>query len=483
MPGVVVTTATKSGPSASLRAPSSQVFMVGQAERGDTTKAIILNGMADVSTYLGDRPTYGSLYDQLKVYFDEGGTRAIVARVVGPAAAVGLLVLNDQNGVAAPTLRVEAQNPGAWSSRLKAQVLAGFAPNTFRIIITLDGQIVEDKTNMSTPTDAVNRFAQSPYVKVVNLASATAAPANNPAVVAATALSAGDDDRAAITGTHHTNALSRFTSDLGDGAVAIPGQTGAAVWTPLIDHCKANRRIALLASAVNETEANLKSAASTIDSEFAGLFAPWVVVSDGGYGTRNISPEGYVAACRTRAHEQEGPWRAPGGEIAKANTVLDVADVFSTDSANSLDGAKVNVIRKIAGTVRLYGWRSLSNDVSNYAYLKDRDFLNSLHVSAETVLEKYVFKTIDGKGQLLSDINSELVGLVDPYASAGALYPFYNAAGEPVDPGYKVETGSTVNTRQVLAANEVRARLSVRISPTSGLVSLNIVKVNVLAGL
>jgi hypothetical protein len=190
MPGVVVTTATKSGPSASLRAPSSQVFMVGQAERGDTTKAIILNGMADVSTYLGDRPTYGSLYDQLKVYFDEGGTRAIVARVVGPAAAVGLLVLNDQNGVAAPTLRVEAQNAGAWSSRLKAQVLAGFAPNTFRIIITLDDQIVEDKTNMSTPTDAVNRFAQSPYVKVVNLASATAAPANNPAVVAATSLSA-----------------------------------------------------------------------------------------------------------------------------------------------------------------------------------------------------------------------------------------------------------------------------------------------------
>jgi hypothetical protein len=483
MPGVVVRTETQAGPSAALRSPSSQFFIVGITERGDTTKPVLVRGMADAKALLGDRVSYGGVWDQLKVFFDEGGLQAYVSRVVGGAASKGTLTLVDRAGSPLNTIRIDAMNAGAWSSRVKIAVANGSLANTFKISVYLDDILVEEKSNLPTPADAVTAFKDSTYIRAVDLGSATASPNNNPAVLAATALSAGADDRAAVIDADYVTALARFTADLGDGAVAIPGRTATAIWTGIEAHCEANNRLGLLASAVADGKSALLARNAEVKSEFCGIFAPWIVVSDGGSGTRTISPEGYVAACRARAHDQTGPWRIPAGQIAVAQTLVDVATRYSDTDANDLDAGRINVIRYISGSPRLYGWRSLSVDEQAYWFLKDRDLLNYLVVEAGKRLEDYVFQPIDRKGHLLAAVNATLVGLVDPISRAGGLYPMINNAGQQTDPGYKVDTGSSVNTDATLAANEVRARLSVRISPAGGLVSLTIVKVGITSGL
>lgn len=485
MPGVIVQTATRSGPSTPMRSPSGQFFVVGLAERGATDAPTLLRDMADVEALLGTRQPYGNLYDQLKTFFAEGGLQAYVARVVGPAATVGTVTLNDRDVAPGPTLRVDAASAGAWSAGLTVEVANGSAPNSFRVIVRYNDDIVEDVTNLVSVSQASLKFRTSPYVRLTDLGSdAVDLTKRIPVVSAPVALTAGADDRASITSTHYIAALDRFPRDLGDGAVAIPGQTGATVWSAIDDHCKLNNRIGLLAAASNESAASLKSSAASLDSEFLGLFAPWVGISDGAGGERYISPEGFVAGRRATAHDQVGPWRAPAGAMGKAQSVLSVEQEFSTEEANELDNSKVSVIRNIANTIRLYGWRSLSNDTENYAYLKDRDLLNSLVVKAELALEDYVFAPVDRKGQLLSAINAELVGLVEPIRAVGGLYENIDpVSNELIDPGYRVETGSSVNTPQSLAANEVRARLFVRVSPTGGLVTLTIVKVGLLSGM
>lgn len=485
MPGVVVTTQTQIGPSAALRAQSGQFFVVGLTERGATDAPILVRGMADVENLLGPRVSYSAVWDQLKTFFDEGGLQAYVARVVGPTATKGTLQLMDSHPTTpVPTLRVDAANPGAWSSNLKVEIQSGSLANTYRVIVTLNGAVVEDKTNLATPEDAVLAFANSPYVRFTNLGSATTPPDNNPAAIAAVALSAGSDDRQSVNETHYLSALSRFTRDLGDGCVAIPGQTSNTIWVGIEQHCRENNRIGLLSAALGDDKATLLTRAGELDSEYVGLFAPWIKVPDGAGGTRTISPEGYVAACRARAHDQIGPWAIPAGKIAVANTVVDVHQRFNEADANDLDAGKVSVIRVIANTIRLYGWRSLSSDTANYTFLKDRDLLNHLVVESEKRLEDYVFQTIDTKGHLLSQINASLTGLVQPIAEMGGLYPRVDpVTQQQIDPGYKVETGSEVNTPQTLAENQIRARLLVRISPAGGLVSLVIVKVGVLSGL
>lgn len=482
-PGVVVTTATQSGGAGALQTPSSQGFFVGLLERGSDTDPVLLRGMADVERVLGKRPSYGSVYDQLKVFFEEGGRQAYVARVVGDDADVGTLSLNDRAGTPVPTLRVDAASSGDWSGRVKIEVKDGATTNTFRIVVRLDDEVVEDVNNLTTPAEAVAKFSKSVFVRLTNLGSATAAPNNRPAVLAATVLSTGDDDRGSVAAADYVSALDRFDTGLGDGSVAIPGQTGATVWNGIIAHCELNNRIGILAAAQGETTGNLKSSAAGMDTEYCGLFAPWLIVDDGAFGTRTISPEGFVMAKRSQAHESVGPWVVPAGKAGEGLTIIDVDQNFSDDEGTELSDSKVSAIRRKAGAVRLYEWRSLARDMDNYRYLKDRDVLNRLVVMAEETLEDYVFKPIDGKGHLLSAINSALVGMVQPIADAGGLYPYLDNDRREVDPGYRVETGSEINTDESLAGNEVRARLLVRVSPTGGLVTLNIVKVGILSPL
>ena len=94
-----------------------------------------------------------------------------------------------------------------------------------------------------------------------------------------------------------------------------------------------------------------------------------------------------------------------------------------------------------------------------------------------------MFAPVDGKGQLLATINGVLVGIVEPIRQAGGLYEYTDAeSGETIDPGYLVETGPEVNSAASLAQNEIRARLSVRVSPVGALISLTIVKVGILSG-
>lgn len=478
MPGVNVRTATRSGPVNPTVPESGRYFVVGQFERGRTDRAQRVRSLAELEVLYGGRVAYGSAYDDLRTYFEEGGTEAHVVRVVGPAATKGTLNVLNGAGSPAPALRVDAVAPGAWSTGVKVAVLAGTLPDTFRLVV--DGPQLEDTEtydNLATAGDAVAALTRSAYVRGVDLGAGVPAP------VAATALSAGTDDRAAITASHMSGGLDLFGSDLGAGAVAIPGYASSLVGAALMAHAKAYRRLALMATAVGASSADALNAASSLiglDGEYGGLFYPWVRVPLGGNATKLISPEGYVAAQRARAHLDVGPWAAPAGERAIARFVIGLERELTRAQGDQLDEGHVSAIRTIAGTTRLYGWRSLSSDVDNYALLTGRDVLNTVAYEAERRLERYVFQTIDAKGQLLASVAGELVGIVDPMRAAGGLYE--RIEGDTlVDPGYSVDVGPTVNTLAVLNQNKIAAVLALRVSPVGTLIDLTIVKAGLTA--
>jgi len=155
MPGVVVTTGAVAGPSAPTRAPSSTYFVAGQAERGPTDRASAIRSLAEFTDLFGGRTTYGALYDDLVTFFQEGGSRAYVTRVVGPAATTGALAspLMDRAGTPLATLTVTAASPGAWSSAVSVKVLDGSTAGTFRIQVLVGGVVVRDYTNLHSPQE------------------------------------------------------------------------------------------------------------------------------------------------------------------------------------------------------------------------------------------------------------------------------------------------------------------------------------------
>ena len=477
MPGVTVETITRTGPSAFPTAPSGQFFAVGLAERGATDGPTLIRNLAEFQVFFGQRVSYSELYDNVATFFEEGGARAYVTRVVGASATTGYVDVDDRHTPDSPTLKFAAANAGSWSDDL--DIVVTELSSSTRVQVVLGGEVVESFVG-STVEEIVSAFADSRYVVCTSLGSTGVAPSNMPAA-GTYSLSAGTDDRSNVTAADYEDALALFDKSLGDGAVAIPG-IGTTVHAYLIAHARDNNRIALLSMGENATAAALKTQADSLNSEFAGLFAPWVQISTP-QGSRFTSPEGYVAAVRNRAHVEAGPWRAPAGQIAVARSVTGLKFDYNRTTGDDLDDSKVNAIRIINNTIRLYGWRSLSDDTANYSLLIGRDVLNRIVTETERRLEDFVFQTIDGRGLLFSAIGGTVVNILEPMRQGGGLYERFDANGNQVDPGYLVDTSTAVNTLDNLANNEVKVKVSVRVSPVAALISVTIVKVGLLSNL
>ena len=473
--GVDVTTAVRSGPTGATGDEAATYFVAGQTELGPIDKPVALYSLADYIAVFGQRVTYGALYDDLRTHFEEHGVRAVVARTVGAGATFGTLILKDQATVTAlNTLQITAAFPGARSTGVTVQILAGSTAALFTIAVFLDGVQKESYTD---------------------LGSATAAPLNNPAPIAQTALSAGNDDRASITAATHVASLARFGETaidrtgqlvlLGAGIVAIPGQPATAVMPGIAAHCKLRSREALASNPVGTSQATaLANTASIISAigvtgglEYcAGIVFPGIRIPDVGNVIRTITAEGYVAAGRARAILEAGPERSAIGKISEADFVIEPEVLLDRTTANSLDQAHLIPIRSVRGTVRVYGWRSLSSD-PNYKLVKHRDLLNAIQIDATNLLEDLVGSTIDGSGHLSSKVQAAMIGLLDPIAKRGGLYPLNG------DPGYSVDVSGAINTLAT-AANDVEAVvIGVRIAETAEQILLTIVKAALAANL
>jgi hypothetical protein len=442
--------------------------------------------MSDYGQIFGARTSYGTLFDDLTTFFNEGGTHATVARVVGASATSGNLSLHD--GAAINTIEFIATSPGAWSANVSVAIVASAITGQYLVQVFYGGVQVEQWGPFADVPTAVTRIsASSLYVDAVNLNSTSTGATANPAVTAATALTAGADNRASITSTNYLAALNSIGPSYGSGYCAIPGQDASVVGSGLIAHAVANNRIAHLSPTQGMSSSTVTAAAATFrgatGSEYAGYFWPWVAIPDGSGGSRIIPPDGFVAGVRSRTVAAAGgPWQPPAGANGVARYVigLDPASGVVTDAiGDSLNDNHVNVIRPRAG-IRLYGWRSLSADTVNYELLTARAIFNQVVFAASQALEQYVFDTIDANGQLFSRMANTIRGVLAPYIAAGALYPGPAASnGQPSDPGYLLDTGSSVNTSGTLAANEAAIAVYLRPAPAAELIPVTVTKVAV----
>jgi hypothetical protein len=477
MSRVSVRYAARSGPASPQIAAGATFFVVGQTERGDTGSAIEVRSMQEYADKCGARVTYGNVYDALRCYFEEGGVHAYIARVVGTTPTVGTHTFVDRAGSPVNTLAVDAKDPGAWSANVTVEVAAGSVAGTFRLIVRYagaGGQTPETFDNLATVAAAVTALQGSQYVRGRDLGSPSGANAI-PAIIGATALSAGTDDRGTVVAGNYTAALAKFLKPLGPGCVAIPGQTSANVGAALETHADGTWRTALLAAAQGATDnaaiTEAQALRAATGSQAAGIFHPWLLMPDDAGSTRQVDPVGFIAGINARTLQQapEGPAQPPAGDYGAARFVTGVVSDIDDTAADTLDNGEVNAIRIIAGRPTLYGWRSLSLDEAQYFLLSQWNTLAWAASQIEAMLQSFPFKVIDGQGRLFSKVAGEATGLVAPLADAGGLYPLV-VGGELIDRGYRVDTGPAVNTTQTIAQKKLRLAVGVRPSPAAAMI-------------
>lgn len=511
--GVHVTTISRSGPTSASAPLEAQAFMAGVAVSGLARTAQLCRSYADFVAAHGQpmgAGAYLSTADVVRSFFEEGGQRLWFSRVVGPDAEVATRTLMDGAGSPLATIKIDATTVGAWANAITVAVTAGTTTTktlTFAGLPDDLGPVVlANQPTVAAVVNAINGHPRlSRYLEATNLGSATAAPTNLPALLAAAHLAGGDDDAPGVTVEGVQGIVADFPADLGPGVMitgappaATPADEIAEVFEAIRDTYVAEGRtigtegrlILFGASGEDSTAEQItlaqafRAGAAQVDGaadwlSFCG-YVPGTVTIPGG---NEIPATGWVAAARTRAMITDGPWRAPAGEISQARWVTGIVDPPTANDVDLLTEAGVIPLRNIGGGLRIYGWRSLSADLENWALLTSADTAGWVGYRCALALEELEFGTIDSARRLLSRMEAKLVGVVEPIRAVGGLFEKLAENGSRIDAGYKVDVGEVVNPLEALAANRLGGVVAIRVSPTAQLIELTIVKASLAATL
>lgn len=475
MPGVVVTTAVRTGPSTDTVNPSSAYFVVGTAERGPIDRAVQVNSIVDFEVYYGEYNAAKTLHQQVQTFFEEGGSRAYISRVVGASATTGSLSAFNSE------VTFTAANPGSWSENLSVVIVATGGAHKAQLL--LNDEIVYTSPLVTTRGQLASAINTSPTASAYIVATVEASPELPLGPLALSPLSAGADGEDPSEA-ELLDGLDLFEASLGAGAVAVPGLYTTTAYDALLAHAVATNRLALLAVDPAITTANgaideLKTYIAGLEKgEYGALYFPHVNIVNSTGTPLTISPESYVAAKRALAHNETGAWAVGAGLQSQANFVTGVAVAVDKTAGALLDEAKINAIRVIQNSVRIYGARSLCADEINFRFINGRDMLNYIVSEAEKRLEDLVFAPIDGRRTVFGSVEATLIALLDPLRTAGGLFEAFDAEGNQIDSGYTVEVSDALNPLAQLADGVVRAKVGVRISGISDRIEINIVKSN-----
>ena len=558
MPGVVISTALRTGPSVQLTNQASQAFFVGLADRGPVNVAVLCRTLEDFESIFGGYISSSLLQPSVEMFFEEGGTQCYIARVVGTTTTTGTLALHETastsftvtnkalasnvatlttsaahglvagdvvivanvdatfNGthtvVASATattftfaktastvasaavstanarvtkglvsILLTANGPGAYSSTIEAQVIAGTVANTYNVKLFVDDVLVGVTGNCSSRDVGIGKINTHPQMSKYVIASAGSS-ALVPAVVAALPLSAGDSDHATVVDASYVAGLTLFNDALGTGAVACPESSGATVYDGLLAHANEYSRVAILHGLSSDSISQTKTFAQTIISgdenlEHGALYYPWVYAPTAVAGiNRLLPPDGYVAGKRSKVVNTSGAHIPSAGINSQANFITGVLVDIDRANGDALDEQSVNAIRVISNTIRIYGARSLSQDTTNFRYITSQDTVNGIVTDAYRALEPLVFSPIDGRGSVFAGIEARLISVLEGYRVSGALFEAFNVNGQRLDYGYTVKCDATINPASQLAEGKIKAKVGVRVSSVGDKIDVEIVK-------
>ena len=412
-PGVYVEEIS-TGPRPIEGVSTSTTGMAGHTERGPLLPRLVTS-WEDFSRWYGgyvdrrpDATTRIYLPYAVRGFFDNGGQRLFVARIIHPDAVAASA---DRD-----PLFLRAIGPGVWGNNVlfrvrKASVSKDAGPTVDWFRLTLlyyrDGipnpfvdptkienfgnpdrrepDLVEDYDNLSIdPTDT--NFAQS----VVNATSKLVAitvngrPADivdfDPAEVLE-----GGDDAGETDATHYAGqelAPNRATGLLGLQAIrdisliAVPDEVLIPdVRTPLLLQCEQLKdRFAILSASTGEQDAAINTIRPPQDSTYGAYYLPWVRVPapHTPEGHILVPPTGHVAGIYARVDIERGVHKAPANEVVRGIINRDLSGenkplraMLGKREQDILNPKGVNVIRDFRPDgrgIRVWGARTMSSD-------------------------------------------------------------------------------------------------------------------------
>jgi phage tail sheath protein FI len=388
---------------------TSITAFIGRALRGPVNDPIRIQNFGGFERAFGGLWVQSSMSYAVRQYFQNGGSDAIIVRIVNGAATATVVLAEE---LPAPgTLTLEAASPGLWGNNLRATVDYATADpadtNLFNLIIKEldeDGNVVTTETFRNLVMDAEgSRFItkvleeESTLVRVNPLPLPTAVRPTEitdepfgvtPAVAGSDGNALGDTDyqgsQSAKTGIYALENADLFN------ILCIPppirsGDISVAVLDEAATYCEDRRAILIVdPPSAWTTVASVTNPATGVDgfgvtrNKNVALYFPRVRMADPLQENRleTFVPCGVVAGIWARTDAQRGVWKAPAGQEATMAGVRELS-VKMTDGENGqLNPLGVNCLRTfpVVGRV-VWGARTLDGAdrlASEWKYLPVR---------------------------------------------------------------------------------------------------------------
>ncbi|MGZ5442152.1 MAG: phage tail sheath family protein [Thermoanaerobaculia bacterium] len=407
-PGVYIEEIER-GPRPIEGVPTSTAAFLGEAERGQITPRL-------VTSYKDYQRWFGDVFDPNKFlpyavngFFENGGKRLFVCRIVGQGAGIASAEFGD-------AFSVRAAGPGLWGTRVFARIEDGSTKNAngnsvgFRLRLayfnpgteifdpfTPEGRrrvpgpayteefddLVTDETSpdffgkrvpfVDLDKGDVNQGPDSAALGVL-VRNAGAAPGARPENNGQ-ALANGVDDQTAV-GIDDFIGLIQGGRTVEQGLAALqrdPYREVALVYAPnatievakaVIEHCERQRFCFAAVDSdkgVNDVNA-LDPRTDITDSQYAAFYYPWIFTSDPRTGARKlIPPSGHVLGVYARTDTERGVFKAPANEVLRG--VLSLEFDINDNNQDVLNPRGVNVIRQFPGRgIRVWGARTISSN-------------------------------------------------------------------------------------------------------------------------
>ena len=198
---------------------------------------------------------------------------------------------------------------------------------------------------------------------------------------------------------NHLLALEDISIIAAPGSSAYGAPLPAAVSQLLIGHAESRRsyRIAVLDTPPNLEPGDVRALKSLIDSSYATLYYPWIVVANplaGSDPTKPsqiaLPPSGFVAGIYARSDIQRGVFKAPANETVTGALGLQRDVRFGEQEA--LNPLGINCIRALPNRgIRIWGARTLSSD-PEWKYVNIRRYFLYLEASIDRGTQWAVFE-------------------------------------------------------------------------------------------
>jgi len=441
-PGVYIEEIER-GPKPIEGVPTSTSAFLGETERGSIRPRL-------VTSYTEYNRWFGGVFADGRYmphaasgFFENGGKRLYVCRIVGDGATTANKTFGD--------FSVKAAGPGVWGRNVWVKFEDGSTKDAagnsgFRMKVAYWStfpqgstpfdpflaknrgilprpQFVEDYDDLSVDPKSSDYFTKrlidsgtnQTVSALVSLEALNSTPGKPPLSGEGGDLlnQAGADDTANPLGPDDFQGAKAGGRDQVQGLDALeldPFRDVALVYAPhpaanqvdinrkIIDHCEKMRfRFAAIDGEKDDEPSNLDPRGTNKwDTQYAAFYAPWIVISDPQSGARRTVPSGgHVLGVYARTDIERGVFKAPANEIVRG--ALDVRFEINDNTQGVLNPRGVNVIRSFpARGIRVWGARTLSSD-SLWKYVSVRRLFIFLEHSIYDGTQWVVFEPNDDR--------------------------------------------------------------------------------------